>query len=198
MGGCSPPSFPVKGDTNFHSLQSRGIRSVPASIKTENAHGNRQVLPETAECVSQNKGGSSIVTQGDSGPVPTRWQLVGGISAELGGFRAAAPPGRSRRGSGRPCLPRDRKQPPSAPGAGDRRATGLGTEKCDHRPPPVLHTTKEATPARLLLAGQVPCLLPSFGCKYASLGGGFWSSQNGLLPGYCFASLLPFLFFSQD
>ena len=76
---------------------------MPASVKIENAHGNRQVIPETAECVSQNKGGSSIVTRGDSGPGPTRWQLVGGISAELGGFRAAALAGRSRGGAGSPA-----------------------------------------------------------------------------------------------
>lgn len=76
---------------------------MPASVKTENAHGNRQVLPETAECVSQNKGGSSIVTRGDSGPGPTRWQLVGGISAELGGFRASTLAGRSRGGAGGPA-----------------------------------------------------------------------------------------------
>lgn len=35
----------------MHNPQRKGFWCVPAYVKTENAHGNWQVLPETAVCV---------------------------------------------------------------------------------------------------------------------------------------------------
>lgn len=138
MGGCSPPSFPVK-DTNFHSLQSRGIRSVPASIKTENAHGNRQVLPETAGVCFYKQGWLIDSHPGRFWPRAHEVAVGGGFLQSWGW-----PPLPSREAGeqGGPALLRTESSSPSAPGA-ETRATGLGTEKCDHRPPPGSYTQRK-------------------------------------------------------